>query len=153
MALAAMVVSSISNIYIGIGNTQTQNIGIIQEIWRQWQDLATSARRLARYRERFLSFHNEIFQLQIQKWLATLTSLEIFFLDLDFRIMEENVWVSPATLAQVSKLSPTRSQMDSTNAKWYICLSKLFNGTQHTLCWFTIKSLDQTEIKLILNPA
>ena len=29
---AAAMVSSISNIYIGIGNTQIQNIGIIQEI-------------------------------------------------------------------------------------------------------------------------
>ena len=32
---AAVLVSSISNIYIGIGNTQIQNIGIIQEIWRR----------------------------------------------------------------------------------------------------------------------
>ena len=32
---AALLVSSISNIYIGIGNTQIQNIGIIQEIWRR----------------------------------------------------------------------------------------------------------------------
>ena len=31
----AAMVSSISNIYIGIGNTQIQNIGIIQEIWRR----------------------------------------------------------------------------------------------------------------------
>ena len=34
---AALLVSSISNIYIGIGNTQIQNIGIIQEIWRWGQ--------------------------------------------------------------------------------------------------------------------